>query len=510
MPGLISLDSDDEDAVIISSSGNQEPAPAAQPPKRKPPPKRTRRPQKAIVSKAPAPEVPLCIDSDEDDQVDVVVSSKPPVEAPLKAVLPTSLPCAATKNGASAEPDKRTPAAAKRVASAVDRLEDAAAKSWASALKGKSAAAAETTDSTEQSTPAELGSNGAGASARSLSAPGVDAAAAESLSADDVAAEALAEEAMELLQLETQAQALAEKALENVPAAARAEKVLKAKEGILKRLKEKAAQQRAVEESSRRAEVEAEKQRQAAERLRLEAERQRQAAADQMRVAGERLRQAATLGVRALPKGHGKLLASQAKSGFVKAPFQASPKCAVPKGHAKAAMATATPKARGIGGGNFHLSSFIKKSLVGRMGVSKAGESVDEEEAAEEARQMERKKRKALWGRKEGGELPDLADGKLTANGWEKSHFDSDEKKGKFLRLMGGQKLVDAAEAAADDDFPTDLPTFELTGGDWVEEIADDVVDEAANGPDRKDELQKLYSQARKQRLRPGQGLGAA
>merc|ERR1712050_274830 len=59
-----------------------------------------------------------------------------------------------------------------------------------------------------------------------------------------------------------------------------------------------------------------------------------------------------------------------------------------------------------------------------------------------------------LWSRSNHCLEPD-ANGKLTANGWENSTFESAEQRGKFLRLMGGQRFAAAAEAACgDDDMP--------------------------------------------------------
>jgi len=116
-------------------------------------------------------------------------------------------------------------------------------------------------------------------------------------------------------------------------------------------------------------------------------------------------------------------------------------------------------------------------------------------ELSEQHRLAERQKRKALWsgaGTEQGGSdcreaspETNTEGGKLTANGWERSQFDSAEDKNKFLRLMGGQKFAAVVEAAAgghavcDDDLPTDCPTLEwVPGGGLVEASAPHLADE--------------------------------
>ncbi|CAE7203417.1 pif1, partial [Symbiodinium pilosum] len=75
----------------------------------------------------------------------------------------------------------------------------------------------------------------------------------------------------------------------------------------------------------------------------------------------------------------------------------------------------------------------------------------------------------ALWSTPDAS---DQKDGRLTANGWESSQFHNSKERTKFLRLMGGQKFVEAAkalEAGVDDD-----QVFELIAGEWVEAKEDE------------------------------------
>eukprot|EP00933_Yihiella_yeosuensis_P006758 TRINITY_DN111535_c0_g1_i1.p1 TRINITY_DN111535_c0_g1~~TRINITY_DN111535_c0_g1_i1.p1 ORF type:complete len:462 (-),score=126.30 TRINITY_DN111535_c0_g1_i1:47-1432(-) len=117
---------------------------------------------------------------------------------------------------------------------------------------------------------------------------------------------------------------------------------------------------------------------------------------------------------------------------------------------------------------------------------------------AEQQREAERQKRKALWqdslpaNAREAS--PENSEGRLSANKWENSRFESTEMKGKFLRLMGAQKSAQSSaspqpeESEEDDDMPDDCPTFELSiGGEWVDvgvEGKDQDSDEAANKSD--------------------------
>jgi len=155
-------------------------------------------------------------------------------------------------------------------------------------------------------------------------------------------------------------------------------------------------------------------------------------------------------------------------------------------------------------------------------------------------RQIARQKRKAIWGQSrpiqnEGLEAeikspePE-ADGRLSANRWENSRFRSAEQKDKFLRLMGGDKLAEAALAVGsdDEDIPTDgdLPTFELSEGQWVEDLShnksgrckyiEDLTDGAeveAASPIKQDgktsALEKLFRQGHRQKENPRRGLGS-
>lgn len=95
----------------------------------------------------------------------------------------------------------------------------------------------------------------------------------------------------------------------------------------------------------------------------------------------------------------------------------------------------------------------------------------------ERYRLAQREKRKALWntGVTEASDGVER-EGRLTANGWESSHFQSNKERLKFLRLMGGQKFVDAAtsmEGELDDE-----KVFELIRGEWVEAKEDEEDDE--------------------------------
>lgn len=96
----------------------------------------------------------------------------------------------------------------------------------------------------------------------------------------------------------------------------------------------------------------------------------------------------------------------------------------------------------------------------------------------ERYRLAQREKRKALWNT---GVTEDGVEreGRLTANGWESSHFQSNKERLKFLRLMGGQKFVDAAtsmEGELDDE-----KVFELIRGEWVEAKEDEEEEEEFN-----------------------------
>ncbi|CAK9008389.1 unnamed protein product [Durusdinium trenchii] len=115
----------------------------------------------------------------------------------------------------------------------------------------------------------------------------------------------------------------------------------------------------------------------------------------------------------------------------------------------------------------------LQQSLV--QGEQQRLEGEMQRQAAERDRLAEREKRKALWstGASEGF---GAGDGRLTANGWESSHFHSTKERLKFLRLMGGQKFVDAAqnlEGELDDE-----KVFELIAGEWVEAKEDDEEEE--------------------------------
>jgi hypothetical protein len=150
------------------------------------------------------------------------------------------------------------------------------------------------------------------------------------------------------------------------------------------------------------------------------------------------------------------------------------------------------------------------------------------EKAKREAeREADRAKRKAFWNKSE-DKLKRDEYGKLTANDWESSQFNSSMQKDKFLRLMGGEKFKAAVEAGSDDDdsddvicaeeddvnvicadddvtcddgdIPTDVPTFELSGRGWVE---------ANHEKHRAAELEKLYSQGLEQGFNPRRGLGS-
>lgn len=95
----------------------------------------------------------------------------------------------------------------------------------------------------------------------------------------------------------------------------------------------------------------------------------------------------------------------------------------------------------------------------------------------ERYRLAQREKRKALWntGVTEASDGVER-EGRLTANGWESSHFQSNKERLKFLRLMGGQKFVDAATSMEGD--LDDEKVFELIRGEWVEAKEDEEDDE--------------------------------
>lgn len=131
---------------------------------------------------------------------------------------------------------------------------------------------------------------------------------------------------------------------------------------------------------------------------------------------------------------------------------------------------------------------------------------------SENGQEPDRRKRGRHRGGSNGGMDLD-ANGKLTANGWENSKFSSAEQRGKFLRLMGGQRFAAAAQAACagDDDIPTDLPTYELTAGAWVQNLDDEEAQAEVPGhaDPRGDELQKLFSQGVQQMGHRRRGLGS-
>lgn len=155
-------------------------------------------------------------------------------------------------------------------------------------------------------------------------------------------------------------------------------------------------------------------------------------------------------------------------------------------------------------------------------------------------RQIARQKRKALWGQSRPiqNEAPKAVkkrpkaevDGRLSANRWENSNFGSADQKDKFLRLMGGDKLAEAVLAgdSDDEDIPPDgdLPTFELSEGQWVEDLVnssgrcrwiEDLTDGAetdAASPIKQGVesvvLEKLFRQGNRQKENPRRGLGSA
>eukprot|EP00931_Biecheleriopsis_adriatica_P037812 TRINITY_DN21698_c0_g1_i1.p1 TRINITY_DN21698_c0_g1~~TRINITY_DN21698_c0_g1_i1.p1 ORF type:complete len:268 (-),score=76.71 TRINITY_DN21698_c0_g1_i1:31-834(-) len=106
----------------------------------------------------------------------------------------------------------------------------------------------------------------------------------------------------------------------------------------------------------------------------------------------------------------------------------------------------------------------------------KEEQRLEEELARQEAEHQRleaREKRKALFNLSSPGNAsPEQDDGRLTANGWESSQFETSNERRKFLRLMGGQKLVTAAQADSlidDEDLPTGCRTIEFSGGEWIE-----------------------------------------
>ncbi|CAJ1419037.1 unnamed protein product [Effrenium voratum] len=111
----------------------------------------------------------------------------------------------------------------------------------------------------------------------------------------------------------------------------------------------------------------------------------------------------------------------------------------------------------------------VQQNLL-RAEQQRLGADPQLQEVAEQQRLAEREKRKALWSLGAAPEPDDkpceARDGRLTANGWESSQFQSSKDRLKFLRLMGGQKFVDAAKSLEDMD---DEKVFELIAGEWVE-----------------------------------------
>mmetsp|Transcript_93565 Transcript_93565/g.166465 ORF Transcript_93565/g.166465 Transcript_93565/m.166465 type:complete len:254 (+) Transcript_93565:66-827(+) len=107
--------------------------------------------------------------------------------------------------------------------------------------------------------------------------------------------------------------------------------------------------------------------------------------------------------------------------------------------------------------------------------ADKTTASLSEEELrqheVEQYRQAERQKRKALWSNvaidprsasPEGDERP-------SANGWESSRFENSDERAKFLRLMGGKKIVEAeARLLSEEELPSGCQTLELCKGSWV------------------------------------------
>mmetsp|Transcript_3102 Transcript_3102/g.6987 ORF Transcript_3102/g.6987 Transcript_3102/m.6987 type:complete len:289 (-) Transcript_3102:8-874(-) len=141
-----------------------------------------------------------------------------------------------------------------------------------------------------------------------------------------------------------------------------------------------------------------------------------------------------------------------------------------------------------------------------------------------------REKRKAIW---EAGpnDFQDREQSRPSANGWEKSRMASDAERTKFLRLMGGQdmleKSVTAEEEAArssDSDFDESdiLPgcqvlELEVESGDFVAVEDDPTSLLESNRRDAKEnhqiggsELDRMYQQGMQQSMSKCQGLGAA
>lgn len=412
-------ESHDEDIVVLTESTKQAPsrspeqgtdAPMAKPtadsPKvatQVPRPKRTRRPKKRIVGE------PLFIDLDGDETANTAL------------------------RGALSEQKKRPVRERRAGAVAAKPMPKAAAK-----LGSASTSTTEVTDKAAKDSP-----------------PNVEASAIAEMGSGDGDADA---------ELDKKALEMAEKALENLPAEGKEEKILKAKVGILKRLKQQAVEQAALEKKAA-------------------LEREQLAIVAKERQIAVAMAQKATLEKAALQRE--KLLRK---------------------------LQSVAPKS------NLKLGNFLKNRLTWARAGSRDDNAAAKEpqENPETSRRLEREKRKALWGRS-GEAIEPNADGKLTANSWEKSEFESTGKKDKFLRLMGGQKLVEAAEAVdqnnaaleededddcicADNDIPTDVPTFELCGGEWKEEV---------NHEQQKKDLIKQFGQAMRQKHNPHAGIGA-
>lgn len=146
-----------------------------------------------------------------------------------------------------------------------------------------------------------------------------------------------------------------------------------------------------------------------------------------------------------------------------------------------------------------------------------ASAALAEGQRAADERHARRERRKALWaGRALKADCED-GDGALSANGWEHSRFHSAEEKGKFLRLMGGRKFAEAAEATCkgilyEGEVPVDCPTFELSGGRWVEtRSADGEPAEEDEDTARERELERQYMHSlRHLQGSDRRGLGAA
>eukprot|EP00439_Symbiodinium_sp_Y106_P084219 s878_g25.t1 len=152
-------------------------------------------------------------------------------------------------------------------------------------------------------------------------------------------------------------------------------------------------------------------------------------------------------------------------------------------------------------------------------------------------REEARQKRKALWTTPEAEKAGEEAkDGRLTANGWESSQFHNSKERTKFLRLMGGQKFVEAAkalEAGVDDDqvfeliagewvqakddeeeeefeVSADAPTVELLAGEWVDVGAEAKASPALDHQDREQNLERQFLDGMSRQLGERRlGLGA-